>query len=1161
MSKGKTIERAEPVVLVGKNNGITVIPSPTPLTRLHYFDGKFLRARDLELEQNYLRQLVALSNQAGGSGVVHGLSCDLAGNSLGLGPGLAIDGQGRVLLLPESRDFDLAALIEASRRRYADSLPKPIPFPGGFSLCCDALADEPGTVSEGATFYLISICHAEALCGEEDVFGKLCAAACTVTTERPYTLEGLVLRALPLDFSSLLPSSTASPVPITGKHLRSRVAAAYFEDERQKVASLISEGGLKSSVWCHGAAPEGATCVPLALIGRAGSQTLFLDSWTVRRERIETPPRRYWAGILAMRPWDVYLAQVLQFQCQLACCLNGHTASEADPECVRAYELLRQTAEQLALMIGAAKPANLATAGTGVDSKQLDYKQLESLRGRLVDAGAGPTALPRENRLLSCGFVELPSAGYLPVDLSAQATVNEQVRAMMGDSVDLRFCVVRPDFVPHAFEEAQHMERISLLYGYDHRADKPKVDILVPNGQIEEDLGKISGEGYVFDLTLTRNLIDGFAELAAGARGNPLQNEGSLSLLARSLAGQEEKAVPKARGKAKKAASEVAGKALGRELSEDLMFYGAARSEVKAGGALAFYYAGRTQLASPIGPYQQQVTQQQGTLQLLRRQRALVINSNSGGNTAGQVITELTPKAEIWLESKLGADPFDLQTNETTSFDVEVVLLDELGEERQALRLHLVGELAVAARSQGATGIRLGLRFTASLAVEHHSDIDDRSNVVPIHESLIIDRKAGSGFGAAHELLIQALNLFPGRLTLEVKRSFPAAGMAKLSGIASRKGTTETLQVFAGEQTLSAEALRAGNPAHDASISALGLLGIGLEDASFADSRARRLFPPPKGAQQDLVVRARLPWVLFHRRRDKVCASGALENVVPARRFRLFHIGLESRDQVEVLFELLQKGSGLDNYNPQFVATVEFAAGLASVQNAFGPLQDSWDQASADGDSLIFGAIAGQGQVLNEGETLAQARLGALAGVLAPITPSAMPDFELLDAIHPDLPANGLDGSIVYATLASAALECQTVFVVPQPLPNSELDRLTQQVVSNSFSTAGFDSLGGGELQKLLFGAGTASADLSSLADLIQALEAKFPDFPLVGYSILTVSREGSTTTEQALHNSRSQTLLDKLQGIRLTQSVVNGPKTPLPFECPAVSVLVVVVG
>jgi len=58
-----------PLVLVGAPNGQPLISYGTPLTRLNYFDGKFLRSTDLELEQRYLRSIVELSNQAGGSGV------------------------------------------------------------------------------------------------------------------------------------------------------------------------------------------------------------------------------------------------------------------------------------------------------------------------------------------------------------------------------------------------------------------------------------------------------------------------------------------------------------------------------------------------------------------------------------------------------------------------------------------------------------------------------------------------------------------------------------------------------------------------------------------------------------------------------------------------------------------------------------------------------------------------------------------------------------------------------------------------------------------------------------------------------------------------------------------------------------------------------------
>jgi hypothetical protein len=58
-------------------NGVTIVPSNSPLTRLNYFDGKFLRAADLQLEQLYLRTLVEYSNQVGGPGVANGFSAQL----------------------------------------------------------------------------------------------------------------------------------------------------------------------------------------------------------------------------------------------------------------------------------------------------------------------------------------------------------------------------------------------------------------------------------------------------------------------------------------------------------------------------------------------------------------------------------------------------------------------------------------------------------------------------------------------------------------------------------------------------------------------------------------------------------------------------------------------------------------------------------------------------------------------------------------------------------------------------------------------------------------------------------------------------------------------------------------------------------------------------
>src|SRR5438874_2080536 len=101
------------------------------------------------------------------------------------------------------------------------------------------------------------------------------------------------------------------------------------------------------------------------------------------------------------------------------------------------------------------------------------------MRTDTVSWTRGRSAANASNRLLiEQGFVELPSAGYIPVQPGPSPTVNDQMRALFGEGVDVRVCIVRPDFVPHALEEAQHMERISLLHGLDQPGEKPRVDVL-----------------------------------------------------------------------------------------------------------------------------------------------------------------------------------------------------------------------------------------------------------------------------------------------------------------------------------------------------------------------------------------------------------------------------------------------------------------------------------------------------------------------------------------------------------------------------------------------------------------------------------------------------------------------------------------------------------
>ncbi|MFZ5446333.1 MAG: hypothetical protein ACOZQL_40470, partial [Myxococcota bacterium] len=468
------------VVLVDEVAGRAVIPTASPLARLNYYDGKFLRAADMELEQSYLRSLVALSNQGLGAGVVHGYSTSLAGEFLEISAGLAIDPQGHPLYLPAPVKLSLQEIIDASERTRVEAAKKKKPLAGAdFSDCIDVVAPPETTVNPvSSDLYVIAICRAEALCGVEDVFGARCESACATSTERPLRREGVVVRAIPLQLRTPFPTSTL----VTGSaFLRSKVARSFFADEVLKHPGLLSREGLLSHAWCAGAGYDASCCeVPLAIVAR-GSEP-FLDAWTVRRERMDAPARRYWQWRMQQRPWDVFLAQVLQFQCHLAQALapssgKGETHAAVD-EALAIFETLRKSPDAAELH------PRLMVSSTMLTALMKNLERVKGVR-RFTDLG--------QRVLLSRGILELPPAGYLPVLPGDEVSINEQVRALLGEGVDLRFCAARHDFIGHAFDEARDLDRISLFEGLEDPTKKPKVDVLVPDGVIVGDTRAAGG--------------------------------------------------------------------------------------------------------------------------------------------------------------------------------------------------------------------------------------------------------------------------------------------------------------------------------------------------------------------------------------------------------------------------------------------------------------------------------------------------------------------------------------------------------------------------------------------------------------------------------------------------------------------------------------------
>ncbi len=85
-----------------------------PVRRVHYFSGQLLSPEDLQAEQDYHREMRYLHNRLLGQGVVSGLDVTAGdGSTVIVSPGLAIDGYGRELVLPDEVYVDMTGLTDA----------------------------------------------------------------------------------------------------------------------------------------------------------------------------------------------------------------------------------------------------------------------------------------------------------------------------------------------------------------------------------------------------------------------------------------------------------------------------------------------------------------------------------------------------------------------------------------------------------------------------------------------------------------------------------------------------------------------------------------------------------------------------------------------------------------------------------------------------------------------------------------------------------------------------------------------------------------------------------------------------------------------------------------------------------------------------------------
>ncbi len=887
------------LVLVGADNGVVVVTSDTPLRRLNYFDGKFLRAEDLQAEQDYLRFLVQLSNRAGGSGVVNGYDTVLApgGAAVTVGQGLAIDALGRVLLMPIARTMALDDLVAATARAQQRLATGPA-GPASFGDC--VVAGPPTATAAGQTgdLYLLTVGFLEALCGEEDVFGQLCDDACVQSKDRRWRMEGVVFRAVPLTLAT--PLETPAAVGANERQLRNRVASAYFQDERARVPSLVGGASIReSATWCLGARAELGDSVPLAVFARSGGVTRFLDAWTARRERMEPPPRRYWAARLAMRPWDAFLAQVLQFQCQLHDLLSGKgdggSGGGGDP-CApktaalgRAAELLAKVEAWHAKVVGVLTPARL----DGADLQPFDVGALTALRTELSEVAVSAGGTAGDRVLLDGGFLELPPAGYLPIDVSGKLTVNAQVRAFMGPGVDLRFCIVTPDFVPHALELRQHMERIPLARGIDDPAARPKVDVLVPGGRIVED--PLAGGGAAFQL---RADARGYQQLLGAANGARREGTGATITLA----------------------ATSAGVALDRLVASLKAIGSGSQPDAEAAAPAAITRA-HVELATRTAA----------------RATAEAFASRDGGPPATAPLFELASRGDLAgaVEStaSIDADPFQLEVSGSTGLRLEL-FLGVKGDAASLARLTAGGTLFVRTNGTTPQGIdHLLGTVSGSYAVSGTGSTSPGENVVWQYELL---RKASVGAGTVHARLLPRTDV-AARLPLlaawytwngdplqgvlrvfelgDRLRASTAAGSAfgssAYASLAELPAPPETQPLFELDLTRDPAVQDPTEQHHVLARSALEILAAMMVNGpDWQKAAESALFPRPPAGAGNLTVLGERDWVLFARRRLDTCAEEVVTPRQPNRHYHLYAHEAKDEQEGEAWVKAVLGGAG-----------------------------------------------------------------------------------------------------------------------------------------------------------------------------------------------------------------------------------------------------------
>jgi hypothetical protein len=396
--------------------------------RLRAFDGLFLRAEHLNVMQDYTRDLTSALGRSGGGGVVEGYGLELQDNTLVAGPGLAVTPNGQPLLANTPLRLEL------------DSL-------------------EP----DSSTYFRILLRPGKWDHGSEPVQGLLCNEPCSGgTTQKIKTAEGPWL-ALEAVAEPLLASQTMGHRSWLASHLfhREETDAPRWPDS--KTSDLPRDWSPSPS-----AQPAATVCLGVLLKDPQTGQWV-LDVWAGRRDLGEPPPAHHWQWSLGVRPWAVFIAQVLQFQAQLADILRQQEFQPSMAE----YEEVQRRLQEVQNALSANPPQAQAEALVSKAAELMASLKMFSLKKPPRSSSTGG--------LKDLGFVELPPAGFLP----SFAKELDDIRSEIGDLVGRnglirRVCTIALGDVGEVLAAAQSRERTNIAPSWTEGQRGGVLDLYVP---------------------------------------------------------------------------------------------------------------------------------------------------------------------------------------------------------------------------------------------------------------------------------------------------------------------------------------------------------------------------------------------------------------------------------------------------------------------------------------------------------------------------------------------------------------------------------------------------------------------------------------------------------------------------------------------------------